>query len=150
MTPLGNGNWGLEWWRRGVFLAFWILYNFVSFWDVSCESHSVMFNSLRLHGLYSPWNSPGQNTGEGSLLQRIFPTQGSNPGLSHCRRLLYQLHYKGSPWILEWVAYPFSRGSSNPEIELGSPTLHTGSWPTELSGKPCVFLNSNHHTRQVT
>ena len=44
-------------------------------------------------GLYSPWNSPGQNTEVGSLslLQGIFPTQGSNPGLLHCRRILYQL-----------------------------------------------------------
>jgi len=63
---------------------------------------------------YSPWNSPGQNIGVGSLslLQRIFPTQGSNPGLPHCRRILYQLSHKGSPKILEWVAYPFSSGSS--------------------------------------
>ena len=47
------------------------------------ESHSVVLNSLRLHGLYRPWNSPGQNTGAGnlSLLQGIFPTQGLNPGL---------------------------------------------------------------------
>ena len=59
------------------------------------ESHSVMFDSLRLHGLYSPWNSPGQNTGMGSLsrLQGIFPTQGSNPGLPHYRRILYQLSH---------------------------------------------------------
>ena len=66
------------------------------------------------HGLYSPWNSAGQNTGVGSLslLQGIFPSQGSNPGLPHCRRILYQLSHKGSPRILEWVAYPFSRGSS--------------------------------------
>ena len=44
-------------------------------------------------------NSPGQNTGVGSLslLQGIFPTQGSNPGLSHCRQILYQLSHKGSP-----------------------------------------------------
>ena len=64
--------------------------------------------------LYSPWNSPGQNTGAGSLslLQGIFPTQGSNPGLLHCRRILYQLSHKGSPRILEGVAYPFSSGSS--------------------------------------
>ena len=63
-----------------------------------------------------PWNSPGQNTGVGSLslLQGIFPTQGSNPGLPHCRQILYQLSYKGSPRTLEWVAYPFSRGSSQP------------------------------------
>ena len=46
-----------------------------------------------------------------SLLQGIFPTQGSNPGFPHCRRILYQLSHKGSPRILEWVAYPFSRSS---------------------------------------
>ena len=47
-----------------------------------------------------------------SLLQRIFPTQGSNPGLPHRRWFLYQLSHKESPRILEWVAYPFSSGSS--------------------------------------
>ena len=46
-----------------------------------------------------------------SFLQGIFPTQGSNPGLLHCRWILYQLSQKGSPRILEWVAYPFSSGS---------------------------------------
>ena len=62
------------------------------------ESCSVRTDSLWLHGLYSPRNSPGQNTGVGSfsLLQGIFPTQGSNSGLSHCRRILYQLSHKGS------------------------------------------------------
>ena len=57
------------------------------------ESHSVVSDSLQPHGLYSPWNSPGQNTGVDCLflLQGIFPTQGSNPGLPHCRRILYQL-----------------------------------------------------------
>ena len=75
-----------------------------------------MSNSLRPHGLYSPWNSPGQNTGVGSrsLLQGIFPTQGSNPGLLHCRQILYQLSHRGGPRILEWVAYPFFSGSSQP------------------------------------
>ena len=45
------------------------------------ESYSVVSNSLQSHGLYSPWNSPGHNTGVGSLslLQGIFPTQGLNP-----------------------------------------------------------------------
>ena len=64
----------------------------------------------------TPWNSPGQNTGVGSLslLQGIFPTQGSNPGLPHCRWILYQLSHKRSPRIPKWVAYPFSRGSSHP------------------------------------
>ena len=52
-----------------------------------------MSDSLQPHGLYSPWNSLDQNTGVGSLslLQIIFPTQGSNPGLLHCRQILYQL-----------------------------------------------------------
>jgi len=73
-----------------------------------------MSHSLWPHGLYSPWNSLGQNTGVGSLslLQGIVPAQGSNPGLPHCRRICYQLSHKESPRILEWVAYPFSRGSS--------------------------------------
>ena len=75
-----------------------------------------MSDSLQPHGLYSPWNSPGLNTGVGSrsLLQGIFPTQGWNSGLPHCRWTLYQLSHKGSPRILEWVAYPFSSGSSWP------------------------------------
>ena len=80
------------------------------------ESRSVMSDSLWAHGLYSPWNSPGQNTGMGSLslLQGIFQTQGSNPGLPHCRRILHQLSHKGRQGILEWVAYPFSSRSSLP------------------------------------
>ena len=70
-----------------------------------------MPNSLQLHGLYSLWNSPGQNTRVGSLslLQGTFPTQGLNPRLSLCRRILYQLSHKGSPRILEWVVCPFCR-----------------------------------------
>ena len=61
------------------------------------ESCTVVSNSLRPHGLYCLWNSPGQNTGVGScsLLKGIFPTQGSNPGLLHCRQILYQLSHKG-------------------------------------------------------
>ena len=67
------------------------------------------------------WNSPGQNTGVGSLslLQGIFPTQGLNAGLLLCRWNLYQLSYKGSPRTLEWVSYPFSRGSSWPRNWTG-------------------------------
>ena len=85
------------------------------------ESHSVMSDSLRPHGLYSPWNSPGQNTGASSfsLLQGIFPSQGLNPGLASCRQILYQLSHKGSTRILEWVAYPFSSGSSPPRNQTG-------------------------------
>ena len=62
------------------------------------------------------WNSPGQNTGVGSisLLHWVFTTQGLNPGLPHCKQILYQLSHKGSPRILEWVANPFSSGFSWP------------------------------------
>ena len=58
-------------------------------------THSVVSNSLGPRRLYSPWDSPGQNTGVGSLslLQGIFPTQGSNSGLWHCRQILYQLSH---------------------------------------------------------
>ena len=68
-------------------------------------------------------DSPGKNTGLGchALLQRIFPTQGLNPGLPHCGQFLYCLSHQGSPRILEWVPYPFSRGTSRPRIEPGSP-----------------------------
>ena len=47
-----------------------------------------------------------------ALLQGIFPTQGSNVGLPHCRRILYHLSHQGRPGILEWVAYPFPSGPS--------------------------------------
>ena len=56
-----------------------------------------MSNSLRPHRLYSPWDSPGWNTGGGSLPQGIFPTHGWDPGLPYCRWILYQLSHKGSP-----------------------------------------------------
>ena len=77
-------------------LGIWV----VSMWS---ESHSVMSDSLWPHGLCSSWNSPGHNTGVGSLslLQGIFPTQGLNPGLPHCRQILYQLSHQENPgWLL--------------------------------------------------
>ena len=86
----------------------------VHLFEVKWKSLSCV--SLWLHKVYSPWNSPGQNTGVGclSLLQGLFLTQGSNPCLPHCRRILYQLSHKGSPRILEWIAYPFASRSSQP------------------------------------
>ena len=89
------------------------------------ESCSTVSSSSQPQGLYAPWNSPGQNTGVGSLslLQGVFPTQGSNPGLPHCRWILYQLSYEGNPRILEWVAYPFSRWSF---------------WPRNWTGVSCI------------
>ena len=83
--------------------------------------------------LRPPWNSPGKNTGVGchALFQGIFLTQGSNPGLSHCRLFLYHLSHQGSPRII-----PSPADLLDPGIKLGSPALQADSLPTELSGKP--------------
>ena len=84
-----------------------------------------MSDSLLPHGLYSVWNSPGQNTGVGSLslLQGIFPTQGSNPGLPHHRLMLYPLSYQGSTeiviLIIHWASLGFSAVSLSLAIALG-------------------------------
>ena len=96
------------------FISGYLLGQFKVGWK--SESHSIVYNSLQSHGMYSPQNCPGQNTGVGSLslLQGIFPTQGWNPGLPRCRRILYQLSHKGNLRILDWVAYPFSCTSSQP------------------------------------
>ena len=86
------------------------------------------------------WQQQQQNTGVGSLsfLQGIFPTQGSNQGLPHCRQILYQLSHKGSPRILEWVAYPFSSGSSRSRNQTGVswiPGRLFTSWATREAPK---------------
>ena len=72
-------------------------------WKWRSLSHVPFF--VTLWTAHSPWNSPGQNTGVGSLslLQQIFPNQGWNPGLPHCRRILYQLSHGGAP---AWHGYP--------------------------------------------
>ena len=88
-------------------------------WEDSLEKGKATHSNIwpgGFHGLHSPWNSPGQNAGVGSLslLQGIFPTQGLNPGIPHYRQILYQLSHKGSPRILEWIAVSSSGGSSSP------------------------------------
>ena len=121
-----------------VFVDFFLKY-FVEYTAKNeSESWSVLSISSQPHGLNRPWNSLGQNTGVGSLslLQGIFPTQKSNPGLPHCRLILYQLTYKGRPRILEWVAYLFFRDLPDLGIEPRSLVLQAQSLLTELSGKP--------------
>ena len=83
-------------------------------------------------------DSPDKNTGVGchTLLQGIFPTQGLNPGLLHCGQLLHRLSHQGSMRILEWVAYPFSRGSSQPRNQTGVSCTTGTSLPAELPRKP--------------
>ena len=115
-------------------------------WSES-EGRSVVYDYLRPHGLYSLWNSTGQNTGVGSLslLQGIFPTRGSNPCLPYCRQILYQLSHQSSPRILEWVAYPFPSGSSRPRNWTGiscqtekatAPNSSTLAWKIPWAEEP--------------
>ena len=88
---------------------------------------SVVSDSLQPHELHSPWNSPGQNTGVGSLplLQGIFPTEGSKPGLPHCRQILYQLSHKGNPINCVESHFPprFHSGFERENVAQLFPTL---------------------------
>ena len=98
-----------------------------------------MSDSLWPHGLYSPWNSPGQNTKVGSLslLQRIFTIQGSNPGLLHCRQILCHLSHQASPREY-WSGLPCPSPGDLPDpgIKPRSPALQSDSLPSEPQGKP--------------
>ena len=120
-------------------------------------SRSVVSHSLQLYGLYCPGNSPGQNTGVGSLslLQGIFPTQGLNPGLPHCRWNLYQLSHKGSPYLGRSPLYfygcqsltkvwsdkhTYVREVSEPTKKGSSPEKHCGcSHPLSFPLHSAVF-----------
>ena len=123
------------------------------------------WNSGLLHSLPVEPQGKLRNFGVGSLslLQGIFPTQESNQGLLHCRQILYQLSYQGSPshsvvsdslqprglyrlWnspgrMLEWVAIPFCRGSSQIRDQTRSPTLQADSLPAEPH---CVGHDKNY------
>ena len=105
-----------------------------------CDPMECNLPGTSVHG-----DSSGKNTRMGchALLQGIFPIQGSNPGIQHCRWILYHLSHEGSPRILEWAVYPFSRGSSPPRIKSGSPALQTDSLPSELQGKPIPHTTWN-------
>ena len=104
-------------------------------------SHSVLSNSLQSHGLKPtrllfPRNSTSKNTGVGchSLLQRIFPTQGSNLGLLHCRQILYLLSHKGSLIYL--------KVSQNSEIMNYLISRKQGFWSWENSEDISVQFSS--------
>ena len=114
-----------------------------------CDTMDCSPPGSSVHG-----DSPGKNTGVGchDLLQGIFLTQGLNASLPHCRQILYHLSHQGSPRILEWVAYPFSRGSSQSRNQtrvscfagrfftswatgeaLSPSMLPVGNWPVAIS-----------------
>ena len=134
-----------------IIYTYWLLIDYLLtyLWVCSMKGREAKWKSLSRVWLfatpwtilYSPWNSPGQNTGVGSLslLQRIFPTQGSNPGLPHCRWILYQLSHKGSPGILPWVAYPFFSGSSWPRNQTGVSSTAGGFFANWATREAWVF-----------
>ena len=131
----------------GIYFPLWSEVKFAQLCPTICNPH----------GLYSPWNSPGQNTGVGSLslLQGILPTQGSNPGLPHCRQILYQLSHKESPRILEWVAYPICSGSSWPRNWTRVSCIAGGfftNWAISSSPWPRSILMEaiSYHLPQLT
>ena len=89
------------------------------------------------------FSSPLQWMGSLSLLQGIFPTQGSNPGLPCCRWILYHLSHRGSPRIQEWVAYPFSSVSSQPRNQTVVSCIEGVFFTNWATGKPndkCQFV----------
>ena len=80
---------------------------------LGCESEvaqscATLCDPMEPARLLGPWNFPGKSTGVDYhlLLQRIFPTQGLNPGLPHCRQTLYRLSHPGSPWLGEVCLCP--------------------------------------------
>ena len=121
------------WWGQMDTLDLSITSHRLQRWQLCCVfSHLVMPNSLWPCGLYSLWNSPGQNPGVGilSLIQGIFPTQGLNPGVPHCRQILYQLSYQGSSKVIApWTKANLSRvrGVRSSRLE---------AWKTVASGMP--------------
>ena len=101
--------------------------------------------------VYSPWSSPGQNLGVGSLslLQGIFPTQGSNSGLPHCRRILYQLSHREAQEYRSGEPIPSPADLPGPGVEPGSPALQTDSLPIEPPGKASSLSVTDKRQRNI-
>ena len=117
-------------------VTYWCYYGKSARKSKSC---SVVYDSLWPHGLYSPWNSPGQKTGVGSLslLQGIFPSQELEPRCPALPADSLPAEPQGSPRILEWVDYPFSRGSSRPRNRTGVSCIAGGfftNWAMRVGG----------------
>ena len=94
-------------------------------------------------------DSPGKNTGVGfhAFLRGIFPTQWSNPCLPHCR-FLYHLSHQGSPRVLKWVAYPVSKGSSQPTIRTRVCCIAGGFFTSWATREAHVFQRESDRTKE--
>ena len=108
-----------------------------------------MSDSLWPHGLWParllcPWDSPGKDTGVGSLslLQGVLPTQGSNPGLLLCRQILYHLSHQGTQWS-PWGCYYFSKNASNMNPPWVAATPEKDVLPKSADPIPEDILKTN-------
>ena len=113
------------------------------YWFGVSESCSVVSDSLQPHGLYSPWNSPNQNIGVGSLslLQGIFPTEGSYPGLLHCRHMLYQLSHSSVQFSHSATSYslrPHEPQHARPPCPSPTPGVHPNPCPSSQFCHPTI------------
>ena len=110
------------------------------------------WKSLSRVRLYSSWNSPGHNTGEGSLslIQGIFPTQGLNPRLLHCRQILYQLSYEGSPTplLIYWLNQSQTHSNSSRRNMALIIHISFGVWSVQDCSQ--VLKPSNLSFRQLS
>ena len=128
-----------------LFVTSWRIIMAVFSWAIGRikpPSITPLYTNLNLkkqkrYSLTYSWNSPSQNTG---LLQGIFPTQGSNPRLPHCRQIPYQLSHKGSPTVLERVVYPFSSRSSWPRNQTGVSRIAGGPFTKWANREVHIFI----------
>ena len=156
----GCGTHDTKDWLNFILLIFLVFLKFtlVEFCCLVCliclcisqsDSCSVVSNSLQLHGLYSQRNSTGQNIGVGSLslLQGIFPTQESNQGLLHYRRILYQLAIREAHLCIRWFSN-FSLNLNKKVTDYSFPYLSSGlhfknvDYLTDVMG---TFLTHYHY-----
>ena len=121
----------------------WISHIYVCY---AVLSHSVVSDSATPPGSSVHSNSPGKNIRVGfhAFLQVIFPTQGLNQGLLHCRQILNHLSHQGSSRILEWVVYPFSRGSSLPGNQIRVSCIAGGFFTSWATREACIYVYLSH------
>ena len=124
----------LKWWK--------IKHTFIKY--IYSHIYVRLFVTPWPHGLYMEFSRPETGVGSLTLLQGIFPTQGLNPGLPHCRQILYQLCHKESPRIPAWVAYPFFSESSQPRNWIGASCI-AGRFFTNWAFRKALYIHTYTH-----
>ena len=114
--------------------------------NLESESRSVVSDSLQPHTVHGILQARILEWVALPFSRGIFLTHGSNPGLPHCRRIIYQLSHKESPRILEQVAYPFSSGSSQPTNRTG---VSCGFFTNRTIREALGFLITTHKLFQL-